>query len=381
MKTMLRVSTMIALGTSIFLSGVAFANESNSSAWDLFHGAPKVKDSNGNYWKLRGRVILDIADLSETAIGGTQNSRTEDEFRAARIGVEGQYDNFKYTAEVDFAGSKTTYTDIKLTWKGPVAITVGQMKAGGSMDEVTSGRHLAFMERGMATDGFGFDRRLGINVAKTGKNYGVNAGIFGNSINGAKDGKPSNTIVAARGYYAPVLEKGKVVHVGSSVRFTDNAVGAPKRSARWGLHLASEKVKPVIGAEALLLGFEAATIQGPFHSHAEFLTEDGGSGTANGGFVQAGYFLTGESRKYKGGKFDRTKPKNPLSTGGFGAWEIGARFDTFNAHEAGDEKVDAYTVGLTWYPESHLRVKLNYTGASGDKYEANGLQMRLQMDW
>ncbi|HFB55572.1 MAG TPA: hypothetical protein ENJ46_06565, partial [Hellea balneolensis] len=317
----IRVScTMVAFSTLALFAALpsnAYAEDNeNQTVWNIFHGAPKFKSDNGNYWKIRGRILWDIADITETPINGLSRNINADEFRAARIGIEGQFDVFKYKAELDFAGNKTSYKDINVTWKGPLAITVGQMKAGGSLEEITSSRHIAFMERGMATDAFGFDRRLGVNIAKSGKNYGVNAGIFGNSINGKKDDKPSNTVWAARGYFTPVQEKGNIVHLGASVRHTNNATGAPKHSARWGLHQATEKVKPVIGSDAFLFGFEAATVQGAFHAHAEYLTEDGDLGSAKGGFIQAGYFLTGESRKYKGGKFDRTSPLKPLSQGG-----------------------------------------------------------------
>ena len=235
----------------------------------------------------------------------------------------------------------------------------------------------------MVTDAFGLDRRLGVALSKSGKNYSATAGIFGNSINGAQNGTPTNTVWSARTTYAPVLEKNRIVHFGASMRHTDKAAGAPKRSARWGSHLAAEKLKPKIGGDALFIGLEAATIMGPFHAHAEYQKENGNIGSAKGGFIQAGYFLTGESRTYKAsaGKFDRTKPNRPLSKGGYGALELLARFDTLDARKASDEKANAYTLGATWYPESHLRVKINYTDASADTFGANGLYMRVQMDW
>ncbi|MEE9273555.1 MAG: porin [Robiginitomaculum sp.] len=375
------IAGLLALGFSINVTSMAVAGEASETPWNLFHGAPKIKDDHGNYWKLRGRVFWDLANINETHTGAAERSFTHDEFRAARLGVEGVYEKLKFKAELDFSGGKTNFKDVNLTWKGPVVITAGQMKAGGSMEEITSSRHIAFMERGMATDGLGFDRRLGIKIAKSWDNYGISAGAYGNSIDGAREGKSTNTVLAARGYYAPIFEKGNVVHLGASVRHTNRARGGPKHSARWGLHQATEKAKPNVGDDALLFGLEIAMIKGPFHAHGEYLSENGDLGTAKGGFMQVGYFLTGENRKYKGGKFDRTKPAKPLSKGGYGALEVGARFDTFDARDAGDEKVDAYTLGLTWYPESHLRVKLNYIDANGDTFDANGLQMRLQMDW
>lgn len=362
-------------------SPTAMAGEAD--AWKLFQGAPKYKDSDGNTIKIRGRVYWDWAALSETPLGGAELDIDASEFRTARIGIEGQYKTFKYVGELDFAGNKTVFKDVNITYKGPIEIKVGQMKTTNSMEEQTSSRHISFIERGMVTDAFGLDRRIGVTVSKSGKNYSASAGIFGNSINGAQDGAPSNTVWSARASYAPILGDGRVLHFGASVRHTDTASGAPKRSARWGSHLAKEKVKPNIGADALFFGLETAAVMGSFHAHGEYMQENGDAGDAHGGFVQAGYFLTGESRKYKAsaGKFDRTKPARPLSKGGLGGFEIVARYDTLDATNAGDEKANAYTVGLTWYPESHLRVKLNYTDASGDKFNASGLYIRLQIDW
>lgn len=379
----LKKSASLSLLTVASLCASQTASAGDANPWSLFHGAPKHKDANGNTLKVRGRIYWDLANLKETKIGGTELDINTNEFRAVRIGLEGQYNKFKYVGEVDFAGGKTTFKDVNITYKGPINIKVGQMKTTNSMEEQTSSRHTSLIERGMVTDAFGLDRRIGVSVSKGGKNYSATAGVFGNSINGAQDGSASNTVVSARGTYAPILEDGRVLHFGASLRHTDKATGAPKRSARWGSHLAKEKVKPNIGGDSTLFGIETAAVMGAFHAHAEYMKEDGDTGDAHGGFVQAGFFITGENRKYKAsaGKFDRTKPSNPLSKGGIGGFEVVARYDTLDATGAGDEQADAYTVGLTWYPESHLRVKLNYTDSSADTFDADGIYMRLQMDW
>lgn len=374
--------SILAIGLTAPVAAIA-EEAGTSNFGKLFQGAPKYKDKKGNSLKLRGRIFYDIASLNETPVGGTLREIDADEFRAARIGVDGKIGNFKYVGELDFAGGKTKFKDVNLTWKGPVSVKVGQMKTTNSMEGNTSARHTSFMERSMVTNSLGPDRRLGVIIAKSGSNYGLSAGVFGNSINGEQNGTPGTTVFSARGTFAPINEKGKMIHLGASLRHTKDAIGAPKRSARWGAHLASEKVKPLIGDDAFLYGLEAATVLGSFHVHGEYMHESGDLGTADGGFVQAGYFLTGETRKYKAsaGKFDRTKPSKPLSQGGFGGWEVVARYDTLDATNAFDEQADAWTLGLTWYPESHLRVKLNYIDASGDRFQADGVQMRLQVDW
>jgi len=315
--------------TGLGISSPCFADDNaQSDVWRVFQGAPKVKDANGNYWKVRGRVLWNWASISETRTGAVKNSFDDSEFRTARMGITGKYTNFKYKAEVDFVGRGTTAKAVNVIWSDadivPVYVKVGQMKAGNTMEESTSSLHSTFIERGMITDAVGLDRRIGAEVGQAGDNYSWMVGAWGNSINRAIDGSPANIILAARASYAPVLEKDKLVHIGAFVRHTNTQRGAPSRSARWGSHLATEKIRPILGDNAVLYGAELASAFGPFHTQAEFMAEDGETGSVSGGFVQAGYFLTGETRGYKAGagKFDRTKPARPLSKGGFGAWEI-----------------------------------------------------------
>jgi hypothetical protein len=58
---------------------------------------------------------------------------------------------------------------------------------------------------------------------------------------------------------------------------------------------------------------------------------NGSDPTYNGYYIEAGWFLTGETRSYKEGEFGRIKVKNPVlgggKGGGWGAWQIAARYD------------------------------------------------------
>ena len=48
------------------------------------------------------------------------------------------------------------------------------------------------------------------------------------------------------------------------------------------------------------------------------------------GYAEVGFYLTGETRGYKGGKWDRTKVLHPFDKGGMGAIQINGRFDYLN---------------------------------------------------
>ena len=95
----------------------------------------------------------------------------------------------------------------------------------------------------------------------------------------------------------------------------------------------------------------------------------------DGWYAQASYFLTGESRPYKGnvGNFDRVKPKSPFSlkNGGWGAWEVLARIDNLDLNDAssgveGGEMTDI-TLGLNWYLRDNARLMFNYVDVNTDE--------------
>ena len=140
-------------------------------------------------------------------------------------------------------------------------------------------------------------------------------------------------------------------------------------------------------------------MQGPFWAQAEYYNLDVSSPsdvvvgpeaqldpTLTGFYVQGGYYLTGEHRRYKtsSGGFDRQKPKsNWDKSGGKGAWEIALRFTNTDLSEAvPNAELDTITVGLNWYLNPATRFMLNFiqaeTGNSGD---ANFIVARWQVDF
>jgi len=90
-----------------------------------------------------------------------------------------------------------------------------------------------------------------------------------------------------------------------------------------------------------------------------------------GGYAQAGYVLTGESRSYNAANaaYGGVKPAHPFSLegGGWGAWEIAGRFSTIDLNDqlgtatgiAGGRQT-VYTAALNWYVNGNVRFMLDY---------------------
>jgi len=109
----------------------------------------------------------------------------------------------------------------------------------------------------------------------------------------------------------------------------------------------------------------------------------------DGGYGQVSWTLTGEAHRYnpQAASYFRIVPASPFSLkdGGWGAWELAARFsyvdlnDNFQpgvalatdpaAVDGGRQQ--AYTFGLNWYPNDIVRLLLDYNHVDYDK--ANGV--------
>ncbi len=102
-------------------------------------------------------------------------------------------------------------------------------------------------------------------------------------------------------------------------------------------------------------------------------------------YVSLGWMITGETYadSYRNGVFGRLKPRNNFSrdtSGGWGAWEIAARYSNFdgsdfkttNPANTGNlaatltNKAEAYTAQLKWLPNAYTRFLINYVYTSFD---------------
>jgi phosphate-selective porin OprO/OprP len=114
-------------------------------------------------------------------------------------------------------------------------------------------------------------------------------------------------------------------------------------------------------------GVEAAFIAGRFHGAAEaHWIEARRSGLANprffGGMIEAGAYLTNDSRAYNDGAFRGIKVKRPIGNGGFGALQFNVRYDRLDISDAGiaGGTQDGYMASLIWNPVDYIRFLINY---------------------
>lgn len=375
-------------------------------------GAPKWEFGDDWTLKLRGRLNYDLGWI-ERPDGVTRDDLGwEDEVRRLRLGFELEGPSgFGAKFETDFAGTveegdSIEITDAILTYKASKAlkISLGQHNNFQSLEELTSSRFTSFVERAAFTDAFGFERRVGLSADYKQGDLIVSAGVFTDNMQEFDDNPGTPVGGDARIVYAPRLGDAQG-HFGASFHYSDLDVPGgdnlryrqrPQTHPTGARFVATQRF-PVSSETSY--GAEAALISGPLHIAGEVhwlrpAAVGAPDPTFFGGYAEAGYFLTGETRGYKSGKFDRTSPDSSLGKGGFGALQLNARYDHLDLSDAGivGGTQDALLASLIWIPAKHLRFAANYgridfdnaaiAAAGGDTdYSIDVAGLRFQFDF
>lgn len=416
----LTVAVALAVSAGFAAGANAESRGDWGGEWEWAPG-PTYKSEDGKFEiGLHGRLYGDFGDI-EDDLGAQDRSATE--IRAARIGLSGKaWGDFKYKVEVDFSGSEVTLTDALVEYTGwkPLSIIVGHMKEVVSLEESTSSRFTALMERGSFTDAFAIQRRFGVKLSSVHANWRVDVGAYVGSISTGKEGE--GHAIAARAAWYPKTGNGGQLHFGTSLRYRDFEDGFNSPLARYRqrphTHISDERYVDTAGLSDvksdIFYGLELAAIFGRFWGEAEWAwtTADvtdgmeaqyGGKSSLNfgGGYVGLGWYLTGESRTYKKGRFDRPQVNAPVFEGGWGAWAVVARIDYIDLNDRGAAvfggEQTTYIIGINWHLNRRVAIKLNYAHsdiddafgapfASGlvDMSGANSVDAitgRLQVDW
>ncbi|WP_447970993.1 porin [Nitrospira sp. M1] len=342
--------------------------------------ALSVESADGAFaFSVGGRLQIDagFVDDDETPLGSGA------ELRRARIKLKGtMWRIWDYQFQPDFGEEEMEIKDAFIKFKGlkSVSFTLGQQKLPFTLQSWTSNNWQVFQERALMNSFIEDDaigrRRFGLKVSTHGSHWTALVGLFGE---GADHGGPFNESWAPMGRvtFAPIAEANHVLHLGASAYYR-NYEHDPELvfTSHPEEHIAPGLVNTgvISGTEdALLLSGELSTVWGPFHAQGEYLHVKLGRRNGlpdphfDGWYVQAGYFLTGESRNYKGteGHYDRIFPKSIVGQDGWGAWEIAARYSNIDLTDKGilGGVENNFTAALNWYVNPNVMFRVNYIHA------------------
>ena len=408
-------------------------------------GGPEFADKEAGFtFKPRGRIQYDAGyvwnpDDDPNGALLTRNLGFNSRVRRIRLGAEGTIPGgFGYKFEMDYANGSVGFGDAIITYAPsgkPYSFSIGNQETLNGLEQITSSRFTSFMERAAFDDAFVNTRRIGLNLGyvNSAGDLRFNAGLFaGHSIDSSFDNE--SWIAATRAVYSPVLG-GNQFHFGANfqhrkfqsnnngatasssgqpstnqlaryrarpftqttdVRFVDSGNFAAKSDDIFGLefggifkslHIAAEGqyLKSNAYGAGDTLSFASGSNLNRFPGDTATVLVPDGDPSYWGGYIEAGYFLTGETRGYKNGLWDRTKVLKPFSKGGWGAVQINGRVDYLDLDDNGvmegfnnnfqtgtSAASNNYTRGgkqlgllasVVWIPEDWMRFYFQYSHA------------------
>lgn len=365
-------------------------------------GKLKVESRDGA-WSFQpiGRVMWDYIDTDED--GSPADDFQGTELRRARLGFEGDIYDWSYKFEGDFAKGDTSIKDAYVgygTSLGGVkaGVKLGQSHIPFGLNTKISSKYMSFMDRPFFADSeISPARQSGAVVSLADPEYiwTLSAGYTIGELGGGSTNKDEDgTTFAVRGSFVPYMaSKTQMIQIGAGyLNLSDDAdeygfeqrLVSHKDDVKW----LSTEVTDFDGSDAWTV--DALGIFGSFHAMAEYVdysmdSQSGNDVDVDGYAVEAGYFLTGESLKWKKGYTSGITPKSSS-----GAWQVAARFESTEIDDqvAGDDEADKFTIGLNYYPTQNTRLMLNYdkvtdlkvNGMDAD-FEPSAVKFRAQAYW
>jgi len=304
----------------------------------------------------------------------------ESEFvlRRMRLEFSGEFfDRWYFHIEPKFVSDGV---ELEEAWVGLKAgthlILLGRMKEPFSWEEMASQRHMdmisfSIMNQFVPAEDHGITVIGNFDCLEYG--FGFYNGSGGDDTTSDKDAALRLVLHPWRG-----LQFGGSVTAGrQEIDVSDEELRTEAR-VPWATFLPGTEIED----ERVRLGAEAAFLEGPFALTAELIEirEEVSETTANltGGYVQASYVLTGEGKSWKGEGvriWKGVKPDRPfLKDPDIGAWQLVARGSRLNVDRDltpfvtnNPRRIDSFTVGLNWYSNEFVKVKVNYLRTAYDE--------------
>jgi phosphate-selective porin OprO/OprP len=316
--------------------------------------------------------------------------------RRGKIFIVGKYGDWTANVTPDFGGSpdgSVSLFEANINYSGfkAVTATIGYFKPWYTLQDSMSSNDFLLMERpsiveiarGIAAG----DARASLGFKAATDDYFASAYLTGGSWGDQNGGLLGEEQLggALRLATRPFHGKDWNVHTG----FSGSALIQPARS---NAHQPGDTVEniqlrdrpelridmnrlidtgPISTDNAYTWGFELGGNWRNFLLQGEYIRIDvdrnqGETLHFDGGYVEASWVITGESRRYdtSASAWARPVPEHPFNPvagdGGWGAWEVAARYSTvdLNSDDVNGGNQQVYALAVSWYPTALLRFML-----------------------
>lgn len=329
------------------------------------------------------------------------------EVRSLRVYTEGEFGLLRtnqFKLDLGLANGEFYLHDAFLRWlKLPYVgnLTLGYFTVPQTLENITSFGANTFMEAASPGLAFSPGHRVGIEFGNTYLNERITAslGLFSVGQNANIDFGDSSDALARptlrlTGLVIDQPDQHRRLHLGGSASFVFSDSSEIRYQARPESHLAPALVDTgqLDARFAYIGGFEVIYQDGPFTLQSEIMgsTVDADANYLFwGGYVSAGWLLTGERQGFDrgAGVTRQVKPATPLDfkRHGWGALELAIRYSYLNLQDGNVDggRMNILMPGLNWYWTEHIRWQFNYGFAHVTEGPSPGnlniLQARLQL--
>jgi phosphate-selective porin OprO/OprP len=288
------------------------------------------------------------------------------------------------------------------------SIRVGNQKDPLGFEHIQSSRFLDFIERSFNQDLFYGPFNNGFSPGIVGTKYfwdkraSFAGGAFAANMNAGTNiygyGIGNDYMYVTRATLLPIYDaEGRyLVHLGASYEYRNSDDGHVRVRTRGNVRNGPPGPLNSVYADTTflqasnqdLLNLEFATVMGPWSLHSEYCFSNiydarqifgvpapvnRGDVFVHGGYVALMYFLTGEHRNYslERQSFDRQSPytnsfrligNNGRIIQGWGAWQVGVRFDHADLDNSGINggTLNGCTLGLNWFMNPNMKLQWNW---------------------
>jgi phosphate-selective porin OprO/OprP len=326
--------------------------------------------------------------------------------------VEGEYINGSANGTATQSVGLTNAW-MEAAWFKPARIRIGQFKPQFGLENTSSANFSDFQERGLTQSliqNLNYDRGIMVHGSPLkGMYYGVtvsngtglNLEESQGNVNEARTDGKTFTGRLVQNFAAFLDTPDLVLHAGGSYKngsvtsragtaYSPASIQTEGRGTTFFTPgaLTSTDIDRTISAAETALAYGPAKLQAEWwQAEYEGKTPAPYDRKLDAWYVSLVWMITGEAYAdaYRNGIFGRIKPRNSFSPGdgGWGAWELGLRYSTFDGTDfrpspanptgtgtitaaSSSNKADAYTVQLKWLPNAYTRFLVDYVDTSFD---------------
>jgi phosphate-selective porin OprO/OprP len=395
----------------------------------LTNGRPTITSADQRFrFALRGTVQYDVAQYFQDDALTPDNRRSDAvnpgdlssgaNFRRARLGFEGTaFSDWNYALIYELGGSGVESAGITQAyveyagWKPwddiSLRLRLGAWATPAGLEDATSNTESLFLERAAIAELVrslaGGDGRTGLGAFANGERWYASLALTGATVGNTGEFDEQSGYLA-RFAVLPLSGDSYGLHVGMSITgVTDPADTDPGPGVAQSLRLRERPELRVDGqrfvdtgalpADGLTAyGVELGAFWNSLYVAGEAFqidvsrTDGLPDPNFSGWYVQGGYALTGERRRWNAanGGFQGLRPNAPfnLADGQWGAWEVTARYSVLDLNDnegfpglaapiggvrGGEQAIT--TIGLNWHPNSVVRFLLDYQWVEIDRLD------------